>query len=383
MASREFASPSLSASSLLGVFMRLWAGAIRLTFLTGQLLVVVALIAGAGFILSGGYSENRSGRAQDGALEGHHGVVESVAFSPDGQSLASCGWDSSVCLWDLKEIRNGSGVVAASLPHDSAQFAVAFSPDGALLAAAGHGSFTIWSRPAGHWEPIVDRVGKTYRCAAFAPNGRTLAMGCDDGSITLLEVPSGRERGVLRGHVDAVRSLAFAPDSRRLVSSGQDRGIMLWDTRRRALVRSLAGPGANPVQLVAFSPDGESIAVGEMSGNPQDVTLVDPETGQVRARLTGHLSGLSALAFAPDGHTLATASLDRCIKLWDLKAGKELVTLTKDVGWVKTLAFSPDGHWLAFAGNDATVRIWDLARQRSLRVGLFATGADKHLESAT
>jgi len=144
---------------------------------------------------------------------------------------------------------------------------------------------------------------------------------------------------------------------------------MLWDPIRGVSLRSLGYSGANPVQIVAFSADGRDVAVGEIADGPQDIILLDPETGEVRTRLTGHLRGVSALAFSPDGHTLASAGLDRCIKLWDLTDGKEQASLRDGVGTVKSLSFSVDGAWLAFAGSDYTVRIWDLASGQSHVVG--------------
>jgi WD40 repeat protein len=222
----------------------------------------------------------------------------------------------------------------------------------------------------------VEKDGETFRCVAFSPDGRTLALGSDHGTIHLCDVSSGAERAVIRAHADVVRSIAFSPDGSRLVSSGQDRGINLWDATEGSLIRSLGFAGQNPVQIVAFAPDGRSIAVGEVTDHPQDVVLVDTETAEIRMRFTGHRNGVNALAFAPNGHTLATAGVDRCIKLWNLRDGVEQVSLKDGVGTVKSLSFSIDGAWLAFAGSDSTVKIWDLASQRSHLVGRAPPRAD-------
>jgi len=336
--------------------------------LSGQLFLVVILITGSAMVCSRAFMDPVDS-SHPVKLKGHTQLVEAVAFSPDGKTLASCGWDNSVHLWDVTRLKNGTKAEPVVLPHGSVRYAVAFSPDGTLLAAAGQDSLTIWSCQSEHYRPVVEREGETYRCVAFSPDGGTLALGSDNGTVQLWDVSTGVERAVLRGHAEVVRSISFSPDGRRLVSSGQDRQIMLWDTVRGVSLRSLAFPGSYPVQFVAFSPDGREVAMGEVADSPQDVVLVDADTGAVRKRLTGHRQGLSALAFSPDGHTLASAGVDRCIMLWDLTQEQPQAEIRDGVGLVRSLSFSRDGAWLAFAGSDYTVKIWDLASRWSHEVG--------------
>ena len=284
--------------------------------------------------------------------------------------LASCGWDNSVRIWDLGGLKTGSLVdEPIILPNESVRFGLAFSPDGKRLASGGHRSLTIWSCASRGLEPLARREGTTYRCLAFSPNGTTLALGCDDGRVVLLDGENADELAVLRGHVDVVRSVAFSPDGSLLVSSGQDRQIILWNAIKGTRIRSLARSGPNPVQVVAFSPRGDQVAVAEVSSGPHGITLIDPATGDIRSAIAGHNSGVSAMAYSPDGQTLATAGADRTIKFWSVKDGQERATLIEGVGCVRSISFSPTGEWLAYAGSDLTVKLWHLSGERSLVVG--------------
>jgi WD40 repeat protein len=337
-----------------GVVMR------RFWSLLGQFAIVVVLLIVGAVIFTGDLSEPGRDGLSPMAASKPAASVEAVAFSPDGRTIACCGWDASVCLWNLNPKGRDEAVLPIYLNHDSPRLALAFSSDGRYLAVAGVGSLAIWSCESGAYKPVMEKVGLTVRSVAFSPDGGTLALGGDDGAIRLWETSTWCERAVLLVHTDVVRCVAFSPDGRRLVSSGQDRRVMLWDAIRGVAIRQLSQPGPNPVQLAMFSPDGSTIAIGELSGVPYDVGLLDPETGAVRAELTGHESGIRAMAFSPDGRTLATAGDDGCIKLWNFGNGKERTTITERVGRVKALAFSPNGTQLVFADIDQNLRLLDL-----------------------
>ena len=247
-------------------------------------------------------------------LTGSTREIRSVAFSPEGQTLASGSWtsrsfDRTVHLWDV-----ASGTLLRTPYTYPAQGinSVAFSPNGLILVTGGSSRVDFWDVVTGR---DVNQFSffRGIGSVSFSPDGRMLAIGFLNGEVSLYDVATGRVRRTFEGHTDAVNSVAFSPNGLILASGG-------WD---------------------------------------QIVRLYNVITGELRQTLEGHTFDVKHVAFSPDGKVLASAG-DQTVRLWSVITGRHLRTLYGHTGFVNSVSFSPEGKTLASAGSDRKILLWSV-----------------------
>ena len=278
-------------------------------------------------------------------LTGHTYGTTSIAFSPDGLTLATGGdWpDRSIRVWDTATGAHKQTLDVIAFDGRS----LAYSPDGKMLVGATYDKkVRLWNAVTG--TPILTLEGHTssITSVAISPDGRTLASGSQDETVRVWDVGTGQQKFKLTAHKNNVTDVAFSPDGRMLASSSLDSRVRLWDATTGDLQRSL-GWHIGSIDCVAFSSDSRMLASG---GEDSAVRLWDVMTGALERTIEGHSSSVKSLAFSPVGQTLASGSWDSTIRMWNTVTGNHRRTIEGHTGVIRSIAFSPDGHSIA-SGN--------------------------------
>jgi WD40 repeat protein len=313
-------------------------------------------------------AENSRLRAENWALRGQLALAEG-RFSTGMLLGALAGPD----YWE--PVRGAEPSFIRFLrAHTDQVTAVAFSPDGNFLASGGADGFiylhATGAEPLGIFHALAE-AGGVVSALSFSPDGALLASGHESGTIVLWDARSGALLKRLVGHSGQVQALAFNPAGDLLASASFDGSVRLWDTQARAAsgepLRSReAGLG---YLSLAFSRDGAGLASGDTGGG---ISLWQTESRQRIARLDGHRDRVTGIVFTPDGKQLASAGWDGALHLWDLR-DRRIIASGEGLRALNGLSINHTGEWLAAAGE--RLHFWRIY-ERTLEVSLMQAAPD-------
>jgi len=254
-----------------------------------------------------------------------------AVFSPDGKQLAASGGTGQRTVYLVKAVDMDHALALSTLPGTGGQQIknLAFSPDGRLLAADDtSGGFYLWSTATGR--PVGTEISgpSASSAMAFSPDGKTIAVA-GATAISLWDVGIGSITASMPVHGGGlIGPMTYSPDGRLLAAAVPDGQVRLWDANTHALYGALQDTGSEGVTALAISPDSQTLAVGDANGKTY---LWDLRTRDLIATLTNPVGpvppGLSAqtpypvdsVAFSPDGRTLATSDTDGSAYLWRVR----------------------------------------------------------------
>jgi WD40 repeat protein len=289
-------------------------------------------------------------------------IIRSMAFSPDGQTLAAATFRGRLFFWFHLSGRKPATLQVAG----GRASGLVVSPSGAIVAVGGHdGSVGLVELTPTPRHRGLSGPGPAVFGISVNPDGRTVASACADGHVRVRDAKDGglvRDLTLGPGQVLAV---AFDPSGKRLAAAGDDRKLVVWDLASGNTELSVADAHDAPVLGLAYSPDGRMLAT---CGGDRAVRIRDARTGRVLRSLsrtvgTEEEEPFSRLTFSPDGRQLVGASTDGTAVVWDVggwsSSSTPRLTLTGHTGAVHDAGFSPDGRRVITAGADGTVRLWD------------------------
>ena len=300
--------------------------------------------------------------------------VASLKFSPEGKLLAVGGYR------DVRIIEAPSGHQLAALSGNTDYVrSIAFSPNGKSIAAAGgvpqlFGEIRIWDIQSQQLLKTMQGHKDCIYSIAWSPDGKLIASASYDRMVKLWDPGTGKELRNLQDHIDAVFAVAFSPDGKRLASASQDRTVKIWDVASGKRLYTLSD-ASDGLTSVAFSPSGNEVAA---AGYDKTIYIwqLAADDGHLTQSLIADQDSVLSLEWAPDGKTIVTSSTDGTIRFRDTKLDL-MGVIDRQPDWVEALAISPDGKWLAAGRYNGSLTIYDMNTHKEVQATMMIFEAPK------
>ena len=289
------------------------------------------------------------------------GGIDLFVFSPDGKTLASDGGDAGVIyLWDGDTGELKSTLVGHTAPVKT----LAFNPEGSTLASGGIDEvIRFWDVTTGELQLTFAAHANVVDFLKYSPDGEVLVSQGGDNNVCLWNARTGEFLRILTTWTENAFSIDFSKDGRTLVSVNSDENVRLWNPHTGEQLKTIKQN--RQLGVVQYSPDGRIFACSECYGEAT-VLLFDADTGELLhdLKMPGHADWVTGFLFSPDGQTLTVKTQDE-IYFWDVNSGELEKTITGYSDVVSSVAYSPDGRTLA--SLDDIVRFWDLDTQKLIK----------------
>ncbi|TNE46994.1 MAG: WD40 repeat domain-containing protein [Deltaproteobacteria bacterium] len=297
-------------------------------------------------------------------LRGHSKQIGRIAWSHDGQKLASPSDDGTIRIWDPLH-----GNLLHILKDDGEEvYGVSWSPDNQTLAVGSRNeTITFWDPATGQKLPTSFEVGHIVWGLQHSPCGRWLAASSTCNDLLIWDLQQQRQLTPLEGHSSIVTSVSWSPDGKRLATTSDDAAVRVWDLASRECLHVFDGH-ANWSETVAWSPDQTYLVSGDGQGQMRFWDLQKDKELRPMEKFNDEM--IVWIQFSCDGSLLAVKSLDATVRFWythDWRFAAELPEATTSFIYTGA-AFHPSAPYLAtLGGNHNIIRIWDYSHLLTLR----------------
>lgn len=282
---------------------------------------------------------------------GHTGVVNSLAFSPDGSFILTASFDKTAKVWEASTGR----LLYTLWEHESSVMGGKYSPDGELIVTSSDKTIRVWEASTGQLLYTLLGHEQSVNSVEFSPDGSLIVSASSDNTVRVWDTTTGVLLQTLESHTSAIWKAVFNPEGSRILTTSSDETAKVWDAASGQLLYTLE-EHTSTVWSAVFSADGSRIVTRSWS---ETARVWEASSGQLLHTLLGHERTVNSAEFSPDGLYIVTASADNTVRLWDTTTGELLHILNGHTDDVQTAVFNPSGNHIVTTSRDGTARVWD------------------------